>query len=80
MLQCLSLESKVNGCDLIAGVDIPDASVFGVYRRDVPVSEALRGRYIPQGATKVLDGEWEPHRLVIVEFPSHCPGGYHAHR
>lgn len=56
---------------LIADVDITDAAVFEEYRRDVPASEArYGGRYIARGgATKVLEGDWEPHRLVIVEFP-----------
>ncbi|ESW87042.1 DUF1330 domain-containing protein [Mesorhizobium sp. C280B] len=56
---------------LIADVDITDAAVFEEYRRDVPATEArYGGRYIARGgATKVLEGDWEPHRLVIVEFP-----------
>ncbi|TJV38339.1 MAG: DUF1330 domain-containing protein [Mesorhizobium sp.] len=57
---------------LIADVDITDAAVFEEYRRDVPATEArYGGRYIARGgATKVLEGDWEPHRLVIVEFPN----------
>ncbi|PAP92449.1 DUF1330 domain-containing protein [Mesorhizobium wenxiniae] len=56
---------------LIADVNITDAAVFEEYRRDVPATEArYGGRYIARGgATKVLEGDWEPHRLVIVEFP-----------
>ncbi|MFD2055578.1 DUF1330 domain-containing protein [Mesorhizobium calcicola] len=56
---------------LIADVDITDAAVFEEYRRDVPATEErYGGRYLARGgATKVLEGDWEPHRLVIVEFP-----------
>jgi len=56
---------------LIADVDITDAAVFEEYRRDVPATEQrYGGRYLGRGgATKVLEGDWEPHRLVIVEFP-----------
>ena len=56
---------------LIADVDIHNAAAFEEYRRDVPATEArYGGRYLGRGgATKVLEGDWEPHRLVIVEFP-----------
>jgi uncharacterized protein (DUF1330 family) len=56
---------------LIADVDINDAATFEEYRREVPATEArYGGRYLGRGgATKVLEGDWEPHRLVIVEFP-----------
>jgi uncharacterized protein (DUF1330 family) len=37
----------------------------------VPATEQRHGgRYLGRGgATKVLEGDWEPHRLVIIEFP-----------
>jgi uncharacterized protein (DUF1330 family) len=56
---------------LIADVDINDAATFEEYRREVPATEArYGGRYLGRGgATKVLEGDWEPRRLVIVEFP-----------
>ncbi|KUM25099.1 D-fructose-6-phosphate amidotransferase [Mesorhizobium loti] len=56
---------------LIADVDITDMAMFDEYRREVPATEALYGgRYLARGgATRVLEGDWEPHRLVIVEFP-----------
>lgn len=56
---------------LIADVDISDAAVFEEYRREVPATEVrYGGRYLGRGgATKVLEGDWEPHRLVIIEFP-----------
>ncbi len=56
---------------LIADVDISDAAVFEEYRREVPATEQrYGGRYLGRGgATKVLEGDWEPHRLVILEFP-----------
>lgn len=56
---------------LIADVDISDAAMFDEYRREVPATEARHGgRYLARGgATRVLEGDWEPHRLVIVEFP-----------
>jgi uncharacterized protein (DUF1330 family) len=56
---------------LIADVDIVDAGVFEEYRREVPATEArYGGRYLARGgSTEILEGEWEPHRLIIVEFP-----------
>lgn len=56
---------------LIADVDITDAAMFDEYRREVPATEArYGGHYLGRGgATTVLEGDWEPHRLVIVEFP-----------
>ena len=56
---------------MIADVDVTDAAVFEEYRREVPATEArYGGRYLGRGGeTKVLEGDWEPHRLVIVEFP-----------
>ncbi|RWN46965.1 MAG: DUF1330 domain-containing protein [Mesorhizobium sp.] len=56
---------------LIADVDVKDAAAFEEYRRDVPATEErYGGRYLGRGgATKVLEGDWEPHRLVIIEFP-----------
>ena len=57
---------------LIADVDVTDAATFDEYKREVPATEARHGgRYLARGgATKVLEGDWDPHRLVIVEFPN----------
>ena len=56
---------------LIADVDIFDAAAFEEYRLKVPETERpYGGKYLARGGTtKVLEGDWEPHRLVIVEFP-----------
>ncbi|MDX8541453.1 DUF1330 domain-containing protein [Mesorhizobium abyssinicae] len=56
---------------LIADVDVTDAATFEEYKREVPATEARHGgRYLARGgATRVLEGDWDPHRLVIVEFP-----------
>lgn len=56
---------------LIADVNVIDPVAFDEYRQRVPATEqAFGGRYLARGgATKVLEGEWDPHRLVVVEFP-----------
>ncbi|MBN3785598.1 DUF1330 domain-containing protein [Burkholderia sp. Ac-20353] len=56
---------------LIADVDVKDPALFEEYKREVPATEArYGGKYLGRGGlTKVLEGDWQPHRLVIVEFP-----------
>ena len=56
---------------LIADVDISDADAYEEYRQGVPASEKpFGGRYLARGGlTDVLEGDWDPHRLVIIEFP-----------
>jgi uncharacterized protein (DUF1330 family) len=56
---------------LIADVDVKDSTLFEEYKREVPATEArYGGKYLGRGGlTKVLEGDWLPHRLVIVEFP-----------
>ena len=56
---------------LIADIDITDAAVYEEYKREVPATQQrYGGKYLGRGGlTKVLEGDWEPHRLVIVEFP-----------
>lgn len=57
---------------LIADVDIHDAAAYEEYRRRVPATiERYGGRYLVRGgAHEVLEGEWRPRRVVVLEFPS----------
>lgn len=57
---------------LIADVDVTDAARYEDYRRQVTDSIAsFGGRYLTRGGrTVVLEGNWSPKRLVILEFPS----------
>jgi len=56
---------------LIADVEIHDPDVYAEYRRQVlPLIQKHGGRFIVRGgAHEVLEGEWKPQRLVIIEFP-----------
>lgn len=57
---------------VIANVDVTDAAAYEEYRAKVPGTiAAYGGRYLARGGTsEVLEGEWTPNRLVILEFPS----------
>jgi uncharacterized protein (DUF1330 family) len=56
---------------LIAHIEITDPAGYEEYRKRVPpVVAAHGGRFLARGgAIKVLEGSWNPTRLVIVEFP-----------
>ena len=56
---------------LIADVEVHDQNVYAEYRRQVlPLIQKHGGRFIVRGgAFEVLEGEWKPQRLVIIEFP-----------
>ncbi len=56
---------------LIADVEVHDPEVYAEYRRQVlPLVEQHGGRFIVRGGRhQVLEGEWRPQRVVIIEFP-----------
>jgi len=55
---------------VIADNEITDQALFADYARDiVAVTEAHGGRYLVRGgATEVVEGNWTPHRVVVIEF------------
>ena len=55
---------------LFANVEVTDAAGYEQYRQRVSATiEAYGGRYLVRGgATEVLEGDWMPKRLVILEF------------
>lgn len=57
---------------VIVEVEVVDPAAFERYRQLVPPTiAAYGGRYLARGGrTVVLEGEGEPQRLVIIEFPS----------
>jgi uncharacterized protein (DUF1330 family) len=56
----------------IANIRITDPDRFPEYASAVPQTiERYGGRYLARGGdVEVLEGEWEPQRLVILEFES----------
>ena len=56
----------------IVDVDVHDQQGIEAYRKGVPATVAKHGgRFLVRGgAWSRLEGQWEPKRLVILEFPS----------
>lgn len=63
-------------------IQVIDPALYEEYRRQVPaVIAAHGGRYLVRGgATEVLEGDAQPQRQVILEFPdmAHLKGFYHS--
>lgn len=57
---------------IIAEIDVTDPAGFEAYRKLVaPTIADAGGEYrVRGGALDVLEGEWKPRRLVILEFAS----------
>ena len=57
---------------VIADVEVTDPAVFAEYRRQVSATiEQYGGKYLVRGgATEKVEGDWDPHRLVIIQFES----------
>lgn len=57
---------------VIAHIDVTDPEQYEEYKRMAPQSIAqYGGRYLCRGPKPVvLEGDWQPNRLVILEFPS----------
>ena len=56
---------------IFADVEVTDADAYETYRRQVPALIAAHGgRYLVRGgAAEVLEGDRQPHRHVVLEFP-----------
>jgi uncharacterized protein (DUF1330 family) len=57
---------------VIANINIEDPVRYEDYKRMVPGTlAAFGGRFIVRGGNvEVLEGNWRPGRLVLIEFPS----------
>lgn len=57
---------------VVVEIEIRDADAYEEYRRIAPPSIArYGGHYVVRGGrTEVLEGAWQPARLVILEFPT----------
>lgn len=57
---------------VLVEVNIHDPELYESYKKLTPGSlEPFGGRFVVRGAkTESLEGDWNPERLVILEFPS----------
>jgi len=57
---------------LIADTQITDHKTYDEYKRHVaPTIAKFGGRFLVRGGKhELLEGNWQPHRLVVIEFPS----------
>ena len=56
----------------ICDVEIYDLERYQDFLSEIkPALESAGGRFLVRGGVhEVLEGEWEPRRLVLIEFPS----------
>lgn len=56
---------------LIADIDVTDPDTYTAYREANPdIVNKFGGRYLALGGeVKVLEGDWQPRRTVMIEFP-----------
>ena len=57
---------------VIVDVRVTDPAKFEEYRKLVPPTiAAFSGRYLARGGrAEMLEGGWDPERVVILEFPT----------
>jgi uncharacterized protein (DUF1330 family) len=56
---------------VLVDATVTDPALYEEYRTVAPAAIArYGGRYLVRGgATTVLEGEWQPNRIVVLEFP-----------
>ncbi|HYI78999.1 MAG TPA: DUF1330 domain-containing protein [Chryseolinea sp.] len=57
---------------IIVDVTITDAARYEDYKKLTPASLVpFDGKFVVRGGqTEILEGEWQPGRIVVLEFPS----------
>jgi len=57
---------------VIVEIDVHDPIRYEEYKKRASATvEAHGGKYIVRGGqTEVLEGDWQPKRIVVLEFPS----------
>lgn len=57
---------------VIVDISITDPETYSDYKNLAPAAVALYGgKYLARGGpSETLEGDWQPGRLVILEFPS----------
>jgi uncharacterized protein (DUF1330 family) len=57
---------------VIVDIEVTDAAGYAEYRKlAAPAVAAHGGKFLVRGgSTTMLEGSWQPKRLVVLEFPS----------
>jgi uncharacterized protein (DUF1330 family) len=57
---------------VIVEIEVHDQDLYKSYTQLTPASiAAYQGKFVVRGGeTSVLEGDWQPKRLVLLEFPS----------
>jgi uncharacterized protein (DUF1330 family) len=57
---------------IIVEIDVQDPAGYEEYKKQAGATvEAKGGKYIVRGGrSEVLEGDWQPKRIVVLEFPS----------
>ncbi len=57
---------------IIVEIEIHDPETYEEYKKLTPISlAAYGGKFIVRGGkTETLEGEWQPQRIVVLEFPT----------
>jgi len=57
---------------VIVEVSITDKIIYEEYKKLTPAAvAAFGGKFIVRGGhTETLEGDWQPERMVVLEFPS----------
>lgn len=57
---------------VIVEITIHDQNLYEEYKKLTPAAiSAYDGKFLIRGAkTEALEGEWNPQRIVVLEFPS----------
>ena len=67
---------------VIADVEVIDSAKFREYGNQVPATvEEYGGKYLVRGgAVEKFEGNWEPNRMVVIEFKrmEHLKKWYHS--
>ena len=57
---------------ILANVDVKDPAAYEEYKRLSTIAMKAHGAEVcvRGGRTEVLEGDWTPHRVVLLKFPS----------
>jgi uncharacterized protein (DUF1330 family) len=57
---------------IIVEIEVQDPAGYEEYKKQAAATvHAKGGKYIVRGGkTEVLEGDWQPKRIVVLEFPS----------